>query len=98
MVALAQQHAVQYQGLDPRKLVVDETWVTKGKRLRRLDIKAKAGRGIKHHPSARLHVVLREGPSVEETKRRKLEREFRIRLRTGATPFLNVRSTVELPG
>ena len=91
MVALAQQHAVRYQGLDARKLVVDETWVTKGKRLRRLDIKAKAGRGLKHHTASRLHVILREGPSVEEAKRRKLEREFRIRMRTGATPFLNVR-------
>lgn len=88
MLAQAKQHAVQYKQLDSRKLIVDETWVTKGKVLKRIDMKAKAGRGIKLHKASRLHVILREGPSEEEVRRRKLEREFKIRMRSGAMPII----------
>lgn len=64
-LALARDHA-EDKGLRREKLVVAETWVSKGRKIARVDIKGRGRMGIKHHPSARIHFVLREGKSVEE--------------------------------
>jgi large subunit ribosomal protein L22 len=48
-------------------LVTAEAWVTKGPRThKRLDIKGRGKHGIRVHPDARLHVVLKEGATWEE--------------------------------
>lgn len=57
-----------------------ESWVSKGKFIKRLDIKGRGRQGIKEHPQARLHVVLREGKTREEVleeKRKKMLRSIR---------------------
>lgn len=48
--------------------------MTKGKYLPRIDIKGRGRFGKKHHPSAKLHVLLAEG-KTEEERRRLHERE-----------------------
>lgn len=68
-LALARDHAVD-KNLKRDKLVVAESWVTKGRKEARIDIKGRGKFGIKHHPSARIHLVIREGltPSQKEEK------------------------------
>jgi hypothetical protein len=46
-----------------------QSWTTQGPSLVRLDIKGRGRRGIKHHPSSKLHVLLAEGDTAEEKKR-----------------------------
>ncbi|KAL0579677.1 dolichyl-diphosphooligosaccharide--protein glycosyltransferase subunit 1 [Marasmius crinis-equi] len=68
MLATARDHAVAYKGLEKPKLVVSEAWVTKGKYIKRLEPKGRGRVGIRVHPSARMHVVLKEGKTLEEKK------------------------------
>ncbi|TKA51654.1 hypothetical protein B0A53_05531 [Rhodotorula sp. CCFEE 5036] len=68
MVALARDHAMA-KGLKREELVVAQSWVTKGQYLQRIDIKGRGRFGVKHHPSAKLHVLLAEGPTDEERRR-----------------------------
>lgn len=78
-LALARNHALD-KGLDGARLVVAESWVSKGKYIKRLDIKGRGRMGIKEHPQARLHVVLREGKTKSEVldeKRSKVLRAVR---------------------
>lgn len=78
-LALARNHALD-KGLDGARLVVAESWVSKGKYIKRLDIKGRGRMGIKEHPQARLHVVLREGKTkneVLEEKRSKVLKAVR---------------------
>ncbi|EJU06580.1 ribosomal protein L22 [Dacryopinax primogenitus] len=56
------------RGMLRERLVVAEAWVNKGPKLRRLDIKGRGRLGIKHHPSARMHIVLKEGKTWQEKK------------------------------
>ena len=42
----------------------------------RLDVKGRGRAGIKHHPTARLHVLLKEGQSVDEKRDRRWEKEL----------------------
>ena len=67
-LALARDHAAE-KGLDVKKLVVDEAWVGKGQYLARADIKGRARLGKKHHPSARMSVVLRHGKTWEQKEK-----------------------------
>lgn len=64
-LALASDHA-EDKGLLREKLVVAETWVSKGRKVVRVDIKGRGRMGRKHHQSARIHFVLREGKTEQE--------------------------------
>jgi hypothetical protein len=55
--------------------------VTKGVYLKRLDIKGRGRFGIKHHPSAKLHVLLAEGRTEEERRRQKKQDQWRTKIR-----------------
>ncbi|KAL7423504.1 hypothetical protein Q5752_001084 [Cryptotrichosporon argae] len=76
-LALARDHATD-KGLDAARLVVAETWVSKGRKEGRVDIKGRGRIGIKHHPTARLHVVLREGKTWEERRETERRRELAL--------------------
>ncbi|GAA5842547.1 hypothetical protein JCM3766R1_002625 [Sporobolomyces carnicolor] len=80
MIALARDHAVA-KGLRREKLVVAQSWVTKGPALARLDIKGRGRHGIKHHPSSKLHVLLAEGETKEHLRRQKKQDQWRSSLR-----------------
>ncbi|WRT68246.1 uncharacterized protein IL334_005222 [Kwoniella shivajii] len=75
-LALARDHAID-KNLDRSKLVVAETWVSKGQKISRLDIKGRGKYGIKHHPSSKIHVVLREGKTHQEKYQEKFEKDLR---------------------
>ncbi|WVQ74792.1 hypothetical protein IAR50_004398 [Cryptococcus sp. DSM 104548] len=64
-LALARDHAMDKK-LKRDKLVVAESWVSKGQKIGRIDIKGRGKYGILHHQSARIHVVLREGSTIAE--------------------------------
>ncbi|KAK2466205.1 hypothetical protein APHAL10511_001847 [Amanita phalloides] len=79
MLATARDHAVRYKKLNESKLVVGEAWVTKGpKRSKKLEPRGRGHYGIRVRPSARLHVKLNEGKTVEEKaaveKKRRLKK------------------------
>ncbi|KAI0638057.1 ribosomal protein L22 [Trametes polyzona] len=79
MLVVAKSHAIKLKDLDEQKLVVAESWVTKGPhQFKRYDIKGRGRAGIKRHPHSRLHVVLKEGKTRaelrEEERARKLKR------------------------
>lgn len=78
-LALARDHA-EAKGLAREKLVVAETWVSKGPKIARIDIKGRGRFGVKHHGSARIHFVLREGKTwaqKQEAERNKVLRKVR---------------------
>ncbi|KAH9899998.1 ribosomal protein L22 [Cubamyces lactineus] len=79
MLVVAKSHAVKLKSLNEQKLVVAESWVTKGPhQLKRYDVKGRGRAGLKTHPHSRLHVVLKEGKTRaelrEEERARKLKR------------------------
>ncbi|BGP26078.1 50S ribosomal protein l22 [Rhodotorula toruloides] len=80
MVALARDHAMA-KGLKREKLVIAQSWVTKGVYLKRIDIKGRGRFGVKHHPSAKLHVLLAEGRTEEERRREKQQAQWRKKIR-----------------
>ncbi|WWC71699.1 mitochondrial 54S ribosomal protein uL22m [Kwoniella pini CBS 10737] len=75
-LALSRDHAID-KGLDRSKLVVAETWVSKGPKIARLDIKGRGKYGIKHHPSTKIHVLLKEGKTPEEKLAEKFAKDLR---------------------
>lgn len=75
-LAMARDHA-EAKGLDPRRLIVAEAWVTKGLFLKRLEIKGRGRFGIMTHPHARLNVLLRPGKSLARREHEKLEKARR---------------------
>lgn len=64
-LALARDHAAA-KGMQVPRLIVSEAWVNKGTFLRRIDIKGRGRFGFKHHPSARMNIVLRYGKTYAE--------------------------------
>ncbi|KJD99613.1 50S small subunit ribosomal protein L22 [Cryptococcus gattii NT-10] len=74
-LALARDHAVD-KNLKRDKLVVAESWVTKGRKEARIDIKGRGKFGIKHHPSARIHLVIREGLTPSEKEEKQFKRDL----------------------
>ncbi|GAA5977234.1 hypothetical protein JCM10908_004903 [Rhodotorula pacifica] len=99
MVALARDHAMA-KGLKREELVVAQSWVTKGQYLQRIDIKGRGRFGVKHHPSAKLHVLLAEGLTNEERRRQRKQDQWRRSIRgltegdgvgvgRGAKPIIN---------
>jgi hypothetical protein len=80
MLALARDHAIA-KGLDRSKLVIAQSWTSKGPSIKRLDIKGRGRRGIKHHPSSKLHVLLAEGETAEEKKREHKKNGWRMSCR-----------------
>lgn len=71
-LALARDHAAA-KGMEVPRLIVSEAWVGKGLYLKRADIKGRARMGMKHHPQARLSVVLRYGKTYAEKETEKIE-------------------------
>lgn len=71
-LALARDHAAA-KGMQVPRLVVSEAWVGKGLYLTRTDIKGRARMGRKHHPQARLSIVLRYGKTYAEKEVEKIE-------------------------
>ncbi|KAG9048282.1 hypothetical protein FS837_000345 [Tulasnella sp. UAMH 9824] len=72
MLCTARDHA-ELKGIRKERMIVSESWVNKVDALPRVDIKGRSRTGIKHHRYSRMHVVLKEGPTREETllKKRK---------------------------
>ncbi|KAI0775925.1 ribosomal protein L22 [Trametes elegans] len=78
MLVVAKSHAVKLKDLDEQKLVVAESWVTKGPHVfKRYDIKGRGRAGIKHHPHSRLHVLLKEGKTLAEKRAEDRERKLK---------------------
>ncbi|KAN0064414.1 hypothetical protein ACQY0O_002612 [Thecaphora frezii] len=75
-LALARDHAVA-KGMEAHRLVVAEAWIEKGKYLKRADFKGRARMGVKHHPFARMCVVLRYGKTEMEKELERLEKARR---------------------
>lgn len=78
MLVVAKDHA-QRLGMDEKKLVVAESWVSKGPNVhKRIDIKGRGRFGIKHHPDSKMSVILKEGKTraelMEEFKAKRLRR------------------------
>ncbi|KAH9844186.1 mitochondrial 50S ribosomal protein L22 [Rhodofomes roseus] len=79
MLVVAKNHATKLKGLDPKRLVVAQAWVTKGpKQLKRIEPKGRGRTGIRVHPDSKITVVLQEGKTkaelLEEERKRKLKR------------------------
>ncbi|KAI9513335.1 mitochondrial 50S ribosomal protein L22 [Russula earlei] len=96
MLVLAKSHAT-LKGIDPKKMVVAEAWVTKGPHaLKRVEFKGRAKMGIRVHPHSRLSVVLKEGKTrerlLEEERARKLKRIVSAGLAREDQPLRNPRS------
>ncbi|KAF5370093.1 hypothetical protein D9758_001063 [Tetrapyrgos nigripes] len=68
MLATARDHAVRYKNLDLDKLVVAEAWTNKYKYLPKLEPRGRGHYGIRHSPRSKLHVLLKEGKTLEEEK------------------------------
>lgn len=66
MLCTARDHAL-LKGIRRERMIVSESWVNKVDALARVDIKGRSRTGIKHHRYSRMHVVLKEGPTREET-------------------------------
>ncbi|KAH9853611.1 ribosomal protein L22 [Lenzites betulinus] len=78
MLVVAKSHAVKLKDLNEQKLVVSESWVTKGPhQFKRHDIKGRGRAGIKYHPHSRLHVVLKEGKTRAELRDEERARKLR---------------------
>lgn len=58
-----------------------QAWTSQGPSLKRLDIKGRGRRGIKHHPSSKLHVLLAEGETEEERRRQRKRDQWRASIR-----------------
>ncbi|WFD36380.1 hypothetical protein MCUN1_003259 [Malassezia cuniculi] len=75
-LALARDHA-EAKGMDANTLVVSEAWVTKGKYIKRVEIKGRARYGLITHPQARLNIVLRPGKTHEQVDEERIEKARR---------------------
>jgi len=86
MLSLAKDHAVRYKHLDKAKLVVAEAWVTKGPTPpARLEPRGRGHHGRRQHPNSRIHVVLKEGKTVEEQRARERARKLNRIVSANAT-------------
>ncbi|KAG8987200.1 hypothetical protein FRB94_011283 [Tulasnella sp. JGI-2019a] len=73
-LCVARDHAM-LKGIPRERMVVSQSWVNKTKAIARTEIKGRSRTGIRHHRYARLHVLLKEGETRQETllkKRAKL--------------------------
>ncbi|KAE9410500.1 ribosomal protein L22 [Gymnopus androsaceus JB14] len=68
MLATAKDHASRYKHLDQSKLVVAEAWVNKGKAFKMIEPRGRGHHGIQTYRQAKMHVVLKEGRTIEEQK------------------------------
>ncbi|KAI9637284.1 putative 50S ribosomal protein L22 [Dioszegia hungarica] len=74
-LCLARDHALD-KGLERGRLIVAESWTSKGPKIKRVDIKGRGRAGIKYHPLARLHVLLKEGKTRSEKDQRRFQKEL----------------------
>ncbi|KIP07041.1 hypothetical protein PHLGIDRAFT_106227 [Phlebiopsis gigantea 11061_1 CR5-6] len=93
MLVVAKDHATA-KGLEEKKLVVAQAWVSKGPNvLKRIDMKGRGRWGIREHPDSRLSVILKEGKTwaqlKEEEKQRKLKRIVSASLTRENVPLRN---------
>ncbi|KZT60725.1 ribosomal protein L22, partial [Calocera cornea HHB12733] len=75
LLALGRNQAAD-RGMRTERMVVAEAWVNKGPKLMRMDIRGRGRFGIKHHPSARMHIVLKEGKTRAEKKEEALRKRI----------------------
>ncbi|CAE6440614.1 unnamed protein product [Rhizoctonia solani] len=94
-LCLARDHAEMYKGLARDKLVVAEAWVSKGDYLQRVDPKGRGRMGRKHHPSARMSIVLKEGKTNAEILER--QRKYKLGRIVGAG-FVREDKPIRNPG
>ncbi|GLB33801.1 putative universal ribosomal protein uL22 family protein [Lyophyllum shimeji] len=86
MLATARDHAVRYKRLNESKLVVAESWVSKGPRKpKQLEPRGRGHYGIRRHPNSKLTVVLKEGKTIEEQKKEERARKIRKIVSAAAT-------------
>lgn len=96
MLVIAKSHA-SLKGIDPRKMVVSEAWVTKGPRShKRLETRGRCKFGIRVHPDSRMSVILKEGKTraqlLEAERARKLKRIVSAGLVREDKPLRNPRA------
>ncbi|EPT03680.1 hypothetical protein FOMPIDRAFT_1022266 [Fomitopsis schrenkii] len=94
MLVMAKQHATRLKGLDAKRLVVSQAWVTKGeKQLKRIEPKGRARTGVRVHPDSKLTVILKEGKTrvelLQEERQRKLKRIVSAGLKRENVPIRN---------
>ncbi|EIW67368.1 hypothetical protein TREMEDRAFT_33648, partial [Tremella mesenterica DSM 1558] len=75
MLAWSRDSAIE-KGIRRSRMVVAQSWVSKGPKIRRIDIKGRARMGVKHHPTARLHILLNEGQTYDQVMARKWDKEL----------------------
>ncbi|KIY49187.1 ribosomal protein L22, partial [Fistulina hepatica ATCC 64428] len=69
MLATAKDHAIRYKNMDSSKLIVAESWVTKGPKQPYMpDIKGRGRCGKRRHTLSKMSVVLKAGKTLEEQK------------------------------
>ncbi|KAG5652426.1 hypothetical protein H0H81_005022 [Sphagnurus paluster] len=86
MLATAKDHAVRYKRLNEPKLIVAESWVSKGPRgAKKMEPRGRGHYGIRIHPNSKLTVVLKEGKTIEEQKKEERARKLRKIVSAAAT-------------
>ncbi|KAF8076377.1 mitochondrial 50S ribosomal protein L22 [Lyophyllum atratum] len=86
MLATAKDHAVRYKRLTEPKLIVAESWVSKGPRgAKRLEPRGRGHYGVRTHPNSKLTIVLKEGKTLEEQKKEDRARKIRKIVSAAAT-------------
>jgi large subunit ribosomal protein L22 len=56
--------------------MIAETWISKGQKLVRADIRGRGRTGRKEHPSTRIHFLLKEGKTKLEQEERQFQKEM----------------------
>ncbi|THV08573.1 50S ribosomal protein L22 [Dendrothele bispora CBS 962.96] len=77
MLATARDHAVRYKNLDLDRLVVSEAWTNKGISHKKFEPRGRGHFGFRTTRRSKLHVVLREGKTLEEEKA--AERAYKLK-------------------
>ncbi|KAK7470667.1 hypothetical protein VKT23_002089 [Stygiomarasmius scandens] len=77
MLATARDHAVRYKDLDLDRLVVSEAWTNKGVSWKKFEPRGRGHYGFRTSRRSRLHVVLKEGKTLEEEKA--AERAYKLK-------------------
>lgn len=92
-LALARDHAIA-RGMNGERLVVDQAWVGKGQYMKRVDVKGRGRAGVKHHPSARLNVLLKEGKTELEKREENLQKRLAQIRRNGMSGVMDPKNQV----
>lgn len=74
-LVVARDHAIA-KGMDRSKLIVSQSWISKGSKSARIDIKGRGRMGIKHHEQSRVHFLLKEGKTWQEKQADRRRKEL----------------------